>query len=130
MSFDSEVDAAIARIEEDATTAVRNRVTDVMHGIVYYNGQRAFDTGLLVNSWEASINEPFTNEEGNGAVNDRSGPESVRRIQQIYKKINLGNKVYFTNSIPYGTDNELGTEKIRPRRFLGQAVQEGGKDIK
>lgn len=124
MSFDLEVKKAIEKMEKDATRAVQNRTAKTMRKIVFFNGTRAFDTGLLVNSWEASVGEPFFNKEGNGASRDRRGPESQARIDGIQKKIKLGQKTFFTNSIHYADINELRTG------FLASGARSGGGLIK
>lgn len=124
MSFDSEVSKAIKQMEKDATRAIQNRTARTMRKIVFFNGTRAFDTGLLVNSWEASVGQPFFNEEGNGAGRSRQGPESQKRIDGIQKKIKIGEDVFFTNSIHYANINESRTG------FLASGVRSGGGVIK
>ena len=66
----------------------------------------------------------FFNKEGNGASRDRRGPESQARIDGIQKKIKLGQKTFFTNSIHYADINELRTG------FLASGARSGGGLIK
>lgn len=129
MSFDLEVSKAVKLLEKDITRAVQNRTAKTMRKIVKYNGQRAFDTGKLVNSWVASTGSPVFDKEGGEAARDRSGPQSLKSIDGVQKKIRVGQDVFFTNSLHYADYVESGTARITPRMFLANGVAESGGTI-
>jgi len=127
MSFASEVKAAVKIMEQNAKDATITNITDRMSSIVDINVRDANDTGLLSNSWEASIGSVFSNEEGNGPT-DGDAPEARQRIEGIRGKYKLGDTVFFTNSIEYALNNELGIG-MNPRAMLRRGAKFGAKDI-
>jgi len=127
MTFALEVKKATLHIMNDATKATIGDIQSRMGAIVDINVSRAYDTGLLANSWEASVGSPFFNEEGNGASSS-GAPESERRIKGIESKYKAGDDVFFTNSIEYAASNENGIG-MNPRRMLRDGVMFGGRKV-
>lgn len=127
MSFDLEVKKATGVMFKTAEKQTLLDVQSRMGAIVDVNVRDANDTGLLANSWEASIKSPIFNSKGSGP-SQADAPESRKKIKDVSSKFKAGDTLYLTNSIEYALANELGIG-MNPRRMLAQGVKFGGKDV-
>jgi hypothetical protein len=125
MSFDSEVKAYTKIALKDAHKVVREVVNRAM---VITVDRTPVDTGKLKNSWYASFVSPIT--AINGRSEDGQGGDSLNSAYDVTSKINqsrMGESIFFTNSLKYSEDIELGKSGQAPTGMMRRSMRDAVK---
>ena len=128
MSFDLEVKNYTKVALEDAHKVVKKVVSDVMVGTV---SKTSVDTGKLKNSWYASFGSPVIATEGRDP--DAKGADSLDSAERVTSKIDrsqIGQPIFFTNSLHYAEKIELGGYARAPVGMMRVSMRNAVKDFK
>mgnify|MGYP003647766981 CR=1 FL=1 len=127
MSFSSQVDNAVMKINNRADKTVRTTLLGV-----FSNTIRAtpVNTGRLRNNWFTSTNAPVDKERGQALTKkgkkSKASSDATANAKDVTKKFRMGDDVYFTNNLPYAYIIEFGGIVSGSRRqgnfMLTQAV--------
>jgi hypothetical protein len=122
MSFSSETKNATDKIRSMNSTLVRAWTIEVMGRIVR---RTPVAEGRLRGNWNASIGSPDLST-SEAVV---SGPEVIRRAQNVLSRMEIGETSYFTNNLPYAYTVEMGSSQQAPMGMMRLSVLEAGGTI-
>jgi hypothetical protein len=130
MTFGSQVKKASLKIIDDSEENVRKTLIGIFANTIRGT---PVDTGRLRNNWYTTLYAPSKrSKKGSGTSESPESPQNALMLNdKIVGKVKLGDKIYFTNNLPYAYITEYGGVVNGVRRsgnfMLTRAVQNASK---
>jgi len=111
-----QIETALGFIQERTKRKVRSAIYGICKEVIM---QTPVDTGRLINNWYASNKKPV--QLSTKAV-DKSGKNSLARVNKALTRLKLGQTFYLSNNLPYAAVVEFGEYPNPPKKPTGKTV--------
>lgn len=111
-----QIETALGFIQERTKRKVRKVIRDICKDVIM---QTPVDTGRLINNWYASNKQPV---QTTTKATDKTGKNSIQRVDRALTKLKLGQTFYLVNNLPYAAVVEFGQYPNPPKKPTGKTI--------